>query len=162
MLVSTLDGHEHTTLHGSSDSGHHYTYPSSALVVVLVCSTSVTVTSPSLDSLRLEVFLTFLVLRSVVVYWTCTSTSAMALVGVVQEDTISPDAVATRIRMASNGGRIAGIIPECLALGTVGGVWDLNLEECGEGRCAGGVSELWRLETACFPIRDPLLSYPCL
>lgn len=48
---------------------------------------------------------------------------------VLCEDTISPDAVATRIRMASNGGRIAGIIPECLAHGTVGGVWDLNLEE---------------------------------
>lgn len=62
--------------------GHRCTYPSSAVVVVLVCSISVTVTSPSFDSLRFEDFFTFLVLRSVVVYWTCTSTSAIAGVSI--------------------------------------------------------------------------------
>lgn len=118
-LTQTLASHRTTR----SRVGHHYTYPSSLEVVVLLCSTSVTVTSPSLDSLRLEVFLTFLVFRSVVVYWTCTSTSAMAEVGAAQfaKEAISPNAVATRIRMASTGGWIAGIIPECLAAYAGGG-----------------------------------------
>lgn len=114
---------------------------------MLVCSTSVTVTSPSwfcCDSLRLEVFLTFLVLRSVVVNWTCTSTSAMAMDWHYSISLgLSVFSITGRGRdpnsNASTGGWIAGIIPECLAstIASVEGVWDLNLEEWRRGQVRG-------------------------
>jgi hypothetical protein len=119
--------------------GHHYTYPSLVVPGVLVCSTSVTVTSPSFDSLRLVVFLTFLVLRSVLVleYCTWTSTSAMVLNSLTISRGRDPNSNGElRLPNRRNYSRMLSDAPP----DTEGGVWDLNLEEWRRGRCAGDAS----------------------